>query len=161
MKPNDARQNIALVKRTKCFALCALVFCLIFIYFGLHLFMVESPSEWEKATITVAEVQQISSRINRWQIVDTTGKIYLAHETVAIISQVIPEEEYQIAYLPGRDNNIRAMIQGTTVIIDYNHSVLVHCERSVWDWLLAGFSLIGFLTTTFYMILYVRKNLPR
>ena len=159
MTSNNARQNDALVKRTKKRCILLLVFLILFAWFGVRLALTESPDDWISADITVLEVQHISRKHNLWHITDTKGNTYTANESDAAMDQVLTEGTYHILYSPDKQNSIRGITQGETVIVDRAHSVTYYCERSIWDWLLAALGIGGTLVTIVCMVTDLRKAL--
>ena len=153
----SVQQKSMLIKRTKKRCLLLLGFLLLFVWFGIRLVATESPTEWQEADIMVADIQQASLKPNLWQIIDTEGNTYSAYESDAVIEQILPQSTYHIVYSPYYHNGIRAITQGDTVIVDYVHSVSVHCERNIWDWFLAFLGLTGSLATIVCMVIDMRK----
>ena len=152
--------NDMLVKRTKKCCLILLGFLLLFWWFGIRLATTESPEEWKEADITVADVQHVSRKHNTWKIIDTDGNTYSAHESQDVMTKILPNSTYHI-YYTANDNDIRAMTQGNSVVVDYAHSVSVYSERSVWDWLLMLVGIAGSVTTITFMIMNIRKNIAQ
>ena len=113
----------------------------------------------DREDITVADIQHISLKPNHWQITDTKGNTYSAYESDAVIEQIILQGAYHIVYAPNHNNGIRAMTHGDTIIVDYAHSISVHTERSVWDWVLMSLGLVGSLTTVICMVIDIRKHI--
>ena len=157
LNPKDVHQNDMLITRVRKWSLLLIVFIILFVWFGIRLVTTESPKEWKTVDITVADVRYVSTRFNRWHITDTKGNTYSAHEPKIVMNQILPQSTYRIVYSPDSQNGIRAITQGDTVIVDYAHSVAVHCERSVWDWLLAFLGMTGSLTMIVCMVMDVRK----
>ena len=159
MNPKGAYQNDMLIKRLRKRGVFLVVFIILFIWFGGRLVTVESPDEWKEADITVADVRQVSLRFNSWQITDTEGNTYAIHKSKIVMNQILPQNTYHIVCSP--DHHVRAITQGDTIIVDYENSVTVYCERGVWEWSLAFLGIIGSLTTIVYMIMDVRKAIVR
>ncbi len=157
MDSKTTHQNDILVKRTQKRGLLLLGFILLFIWFGIRLVVTESPEEWREADITVADVQHISFKPNRWQITDTEGNTYVTDKS-NIADQILSQSTYHMVWSPDATCNIRAVTQGDSVIVDYAHSVSVFCERNIWDWLFACLGLAGSLTTVVCMIVDIRKE---
>lgn len=151
--------NEALIKRAKKSCLLLLGFLILFVCFGIRLATTESAESWKEADITVADIQHISLKPNHWQITDTKGNTYSAYESDAVIEQIILQGAYHIVYAPNHNNGIRAMTHGDTIIVDYAHSISVHSERSVWDWVLMSLGLVGSLTTVICIVVDIRKHI--
>ncbi len=135
-------------------------FIILFACFGIRLATRESTNDWKEADITIADVQHISRKPNTWKITDIEGNTYSAHESQITMNQILPQSTYHIVYSPN-NNDIRAITQGDLVIVDYAHSVSVHCERNIWDWILALLGMTGSVATIVCMIIDVRKNIPK
>ena len=159
MDSKSIHPNEALIKRAKKRCLLLLGFLNLFVCFGIRLATTESAESWKEADITVADIQHISLKPNHWQITDTKGNTYSAYESDAVIEQVILQGTYHIVYAPNHNNGIRAMTHGDTIIVDYAHSISVHSERSVWDWVLMSLGLVGSLTTVICMVIDIRKHI--
>ena len=158
MDSKSTRQNVALIKRTKIRVWFLLGFIIIFTLFSIRLVTTESPGEWKEAYITVVDIQRVSLKLNRWQITDTEGNTYTANESHTVMGQILPQSTYHIVYSPYNNNGIRAITHGDTIIVDYAHSISVHCERDIWDWLLAFLGIAGSLTTIACMVMDIRKE---
>ena len=160
MHSHPANGNDRLVKRTKTCCLLLLGFILLFGWFGIRLVTTENAGDWKEADISIADVQHISKKPNRWEITDTNGNRYTAHEPQEIMSKVLSKHTYHIFYTVN-DNDIRAMANDDSIVIDYAHSMSVHCERNIWDWLLAFLGLGGAVTIIACMVIDIRKNMIR
>ena len=158
MNLKSTNRNRILVKRTKRSCLLLLGFILLLGWFGMRLVTTESASDWKEADITIADIQYISKKSNLWKITDTDGNIYSAHESQEIMSKILSNSTYHIFYTV-YDNEIRAMANGDSVVVDYAHSVSVHCERNIWDWSLAFLGLAGAITTIVYMVIDIRRKI--
>ena len=158
MNSESTNGNDMLVKRTKKCCLILLGFLLLFGWFGIRLATTESTEDWKEADITIADVQHVSRKHNTWKIIDTDGNTYSAHESQDVMTKILPNSTYHI-YYTANDNNIRAMTQGNSVVVDYAHSVSVHCERNIWDWLLNFLGLAGTIATITYMVIDIRKKI--
>ena len=159
MDSKSIHPNEALIKRAKKRCLLLLGFLILFVCFGIRLATTESAESWKEADITVADIQHISLKPNHWQITDTKGNTYSTYESDAVIEQIILQGAYHIVYAPNHNNSIRAMTHGDTIIVDYAHSISVHSERSVWDWVLMSLGLVGSLTTVICMVIDIRKHI--
>lgn len=159
MRSKSTNQNDALIKRTKKRCLLLLGFIVIFGFFGIRLATTESPEEWKEADITVADIRHISLKPNRWQITDTNGNTYSAYESDTVMEQIILQSAYHIVYSP--DHDIRAITHGNTTIVDYAHSISIHCERNIWDLALMFLGLVGSLTTIACTVIDIRKQIIR
>ena len=158
MNSESTNGNDMLVKRTKKCCLILLGFLLLFGWFGIRLATTESTEDWKEADITIADVQHVSRKHNTWKIIDTDGNTYSAHESQDVMTKILPNSTYHI-YYTANDNDIRAMTQGNSVVVDYAHSVSVHCERNIWDWLLNFLGLAGTIATITYMVIDIRKKI--
>ena len=158
MNSKSTNGNNMLVKRIKKCCLLLLGFLLVFGLFGIRLATTESANDWKEADITIADVQYISRKTNLWSITDTDGTIYSAHGSQDVMTKILPDSTYHI-YYTANDNDIRAMTQGNSVVVDYAHSVSVHCERNIWDWLLTFLGLAGTIATITYMVIDIRKKI--
>ena len=158
MNSKSTNGNDMLVKRTKKCCLILLGFLLLFCWFGIRLTTTESTEDWMEADITIADVQHVSRKHNIWKIIDTDGNTYFAHESQDVMTKILPNSTYHI-YYTANDNDIRAMTQGNSVVVDYAHSVSVHCERNIWDWLLPFLGLAGTIATITYMVIDIRKKI--
>ena len=159
MDSKSTHQNKALIKSTKKRCLLLLGFLILFAYFGIHLATTESPEKWKEADITVADIQHISLKPNHWQITDTNGNTYSAYESDTVMEQIILQDAYHIVYSPNHNNGIRAITHGNTIIVDYAHSISIHSERNVWDWVLMSLGLVGSLATVACMVIDIRKQI--
>ena len=158
MNSKSTNGNDMLVKRTQKCCLILLWFLLLFCWFGIRLATTESTEDWKEADITIADVQHVSRKHNTWKIIDTDGNTYSAHESQDVMTKILPNSTYHI-YYTANDNGIRAMTQGNSVVVDYAHSVSVHCERNIWDWLLTFLGLAGTIATITYMVIDIRKKI--
>ena len=154
----NLNKNDTLINRTKKRCVLLLGFIILFAWFGIRLATVESPEEWKNADIKVADVQRFSRKPYRWRITDTEGNTYSISEAHIAINQILPQSIYHIVYSPSYNNGIRAITHGDTIIVDYAHSISVHSERDIWDWLLAFLGLTGALTTIAYTVIDIRKK---
>ena len=159
MDSKSTHQNEALIKRTKKRCLLLLGFLILFACFGIRLATTESPEKWKEADITVADIQHISLKPNHWQITDTNGNTYSVYESDTVMEQIILQSAYHIVYSPNHNNGIRAITHGNTIIVDYAHSISIHSERNVWDWVLMLLGLVGSLVTIAYMVIDIRKQI--
>ena len=159
MDSKSTYQNDALLKRTKKHCLFLLGFIILFTWFGSRLVTTESAKDWKEADITIADVQHVSRKPNTWKITDTDGNTYSANESDIVMGQILPRSTYHIVYSPNCNDGIRAITHGDTIIVDYAHSVSVHCERDIWDWILALLGMPGSVATIVCMIIDVRKNI--
>jgi hypothetical protein len=158
MNSKSTNANDMLVKRTKRYCLLLLGFLLLFGWFGIRLATTESAEDWKEADITIADVQHVSRKHNSWKITDTDGNTYSTHESQDVMAKILPNSTYHIYYTTN-DNDIRAMTQGNSVVVDYAHSVSVHCERNIWDWVLTFLGLAGAIATITYMVIDIRKKI--
>ena len=150
-------QKDYLMKHTTKRCLILLLFLLLLGSFGIRLAMTESPEDWKEVDVTIADIQHISRKPNRWQLTDTEGNTYFTSDSYIVANHILPHNTYRIVYAPQTHNHIRALSQGDIVIIDYAHSVSVHGDRDIWDWLLASIGLAGAVTTIVCMIMDIRK----
>ena len=158
MNSKSTNGNDMLVKRTKKCCLILLGFLLLFCWFGIRLTTTESTEDWKEADITIADVQHVSRKHNTWKIIDADGNTYSAHESQDVMTKILPNSTYHI-YYTANDNDIRAITQGNSVVVDYAHSVSVFCERNIWDWLLTFLGLAGTIATITYMVIDIRKKI--
>ena len=156
----NKQQNTVLIRQTKNYAILMLGFLFLFVWFGSRLVSAESPDEWKEAYITVYDVRHVSVKPNRWEITDIDGNVY-SSSSDTVMNKIHPQNTYHIVYSLKFHNDIRAISQGDTVILDYAHSVSVYSERSVWDWLLMLVGIAGYVTTITFMIMNIRKNIAQ